>query len=110
MARLTKKDMLEGLPSEYMVTESKIVALNTMRYTTSDGTVRVRLHDTDIVVFTTDNMAILNTNGWETPVTKRRMNEVLPSDIFVFQEDYSWYISIHGKTLDYYDSMSFYLR
>tara|TARA_R100000656_G_scaffold124777_1_gene103808 strand:- start:1146 stop:1466 length:321 start_codon:yes stop_codon:yes gene_type:complete len=54
----------------------------------------VRLHSTDVVQLMQDRI-ILNTNGWKTPVTKRRMNqtsELYDLDYEVFQVNYEWYV------------------
>jgi hypothetical protein len=45
---------------------------------TNSNDIAVRLHQTDILTFKPDGSIILDTGGWETKVTKDRMNEYLP--------------------------------
>ena len=62
-----------------------------------DDSIVVRYHNTDVISLT-GNIVTLNNGGYETPTTKRRMNEA--SDAFmpggmgfkVFQKDFEWYI------------------
>ena len=61
----------------------------------------VRLHRTDVVQLMQDRI-ILNTDGWKTPVTKRRMNQA--SDLYdldykVFQVDHAWYVEDASKCI-----------
>ena len=53
----------------------------------------VTFHNTAVVQVVNDRYVILNSGGWLTPTTKRRMNQA--SDQFnlnfkVFQKDYQW--------------------
>ena len=62
-----------------------------------DDSIVVRYHNTDVISLT-GNIVTLNNGGYETPTTKRRMNEA--SDAFmpggmgfqVYQKDFEWYI------------------
>ncbi len=61
----------------------------------------VRLHRTNVVQLMQDRI-ILNTDGWKTPVTKRRMNqtsELYDLDYEVFQVDYEWYVKDSRKCI-----------
>jgi hypothetical protein len=72
--------------------------------------VHIYLHNTKIVSFDKqDRSAILNSGGWRTVTTKRRMNEVsneFDLGIQVFQDNFEWYvIDTKGDLLDFYDNM-----
>lgn len=51
------------------------------------------------------NRVTLNTGGWKSNTTKTRMNQFsnhFCGGVFkVYQKDYSWFVSIHGKTLPF---------
>ena len=56
----------------------------------------VRYHDTNVVEFTPDTIT-LNSGGWLTATTKRRMNETASAyglDFWVSQEDFKWWVFV----------------
>ena len=65
----------------------------------------VTYHQTEVVKF--DEISIiLNTGGWETNTTKKRMNQT--SDLFnlgfsVFQKNWEWFLKYDGKTYLMYE-------
>ena len=61
----------------------------------------IQLHDTDIVQFN-DDAIILDTGGWDTATTKRRMNQA--SEVFnlgyhVYQKNKKWYVNYKDETI-----------
>lgn len=62
--------------------EGMTIAPNTtlVRFASSVGVI---LHETAIVKFTDDGRILLNTGGWNTPLTRQRMNLVLPQNVRV---------------------------
>ena len=59
--------------------------------------------NTDIVKFNNERI-ILNTGGWSTATTKRRMNQT--SEQFnlgyqVYQKNYNWFVEYQGKTIPF---------
>lgn len=66
-------------------------------------------HTTPVVKFS-NSMIILNTGGWYTMTTRKRMNQA--SNQFnlgyrVFQRDTKWYVEYHRKTIEFLnDTMS----
>jgi hypothetical protein len=66
----------------------------------------VRYHNTVVVDW--DTKAIrLCTGGWQTPATKRRMNQA--SDVFglgfrVYQKDYKFYVEFRGESYGFYNN------
>jgi hypothetical protein len=75
MSRRTKTEILEGVSD---ITESKIVARNTVRYKTSNGDTKFRLHRTDVVTLHRNGSVTLNTGGWNTLTTRDRINSYSP--------------------------------
>tara|TARA_R100001440_G_scaffold48942_1_gene68780 strand:+ start:159 stop:467 length:309 start_codon:yes stop_codon:yes gene_type:complete len=71
----------------------------------------VRYHNTNIVEFTPTSVT-LNSGGWDTATTKRRMNEVSCQynlDFWVSQENFKWWVSVgpSGKPIPFKDGMTF---
>lgn len=45
---------------------------------------------------------VLNNNGYNTPTTKRRLNQLTPYGFQVFQKDFKWYASnINGEVVEF---------
>ena len=75
---------------------------------TDDEHTIIRYHDTDVVKFNSDYI-ILNSGGWETVTTKRRMNQTSEQyglGFHVFQKDYIWYVSTGNQTISFVDGMT----
>ena len=64
--------------------------------------------ETKIVDWTKDKIT-LNSDGWDTVTTKRKMNQASHQFCLgfgVFQKDYEWFVTTpQGKTIKYYDNM-----
>jgi hypothetical protein len=66
---------------------------------------------TKIVEWKKDGKIKLNSDGWQTVTTKRKMNQT--SQMFnlgfgVYQRDFEWFVDTpDGRTLEYYDGMEF---
>ena len=75
-----------------------------------DGTTAVTFHSTDVVVFDANSIT-LNSGGWQTVTTKRRMNQTAEHfglGFSVWQKNFIWYVDwqgANGKTLEYRDGM-----
>lgn len=52
--------------------------------------IAVRFHNTDIVVMTADGTYILNTGGFRTSTTKKRINKYAP--VQVHQRNFEWFV------------------
>ena len=67
------------------------------------GKTAVRYHYTDVVTFD-NNTITLNTGGWPTATTKRRMNETSAEfslGFNVYQKRSAWFVEYKGKTIKY---------
>lgn len=51
------------------------------------------------------NRYILNTGGYETKTTKRRINRYLPSGYKLYQKDFTWYLDTPEGTQEFFDKM-----
>ena len=70
-----------------------------------DGTVNVRYHNTIILKKSNDGNVILNTGGWNTTTTKRRMNqasELYDLDFYVYQRNHEWYVKNSNGNVQHY--------
>ena len=56
-----------------------------------------------------ENSIKLNSDGWQTVTTKKKMNqtsEMFDLDFKVFQKDFDWFVRLpNGSVIDYYDNM-----
>ena len=72
-----------------------------------DGKTAVTFHRTDVVVWDA-NTITLNSDGWQTVTTKRRMNQTAEHfglNFRVWQKNFVWYVDWDGQTLEYRDGM-----
>jgi len=66
----------------------------------------VTFHNTAVVQVVNDRYVILNSGGWLTPTTKRRMNQA--SDVYrlnyvVFQKGWVWYVKTPKSITEFAD-------
>lgn len=64
---------------------------NTYAYIECDGTVAIELHGTKIVRFFPNGLVQLNSGGWRTHTTKKRINKYSP--VGIYQKKYEWFLS-----------------
>ena len=91
----TKSDSFRGLSPEDEKSAKK-VGYSTFRYVNSKGEEVIRFHRMDIIVFSKDRqVATLNTGGWRTVTTKKKMNQFLQEAGFkqgIYQKDFEWFV------------------
>ena len=86
---------------------STISSNNTVLFTSDDGMMTCKLHQTDVVKW--DNKKIiLNSGGWQTVTTKSRMIQCanqfnLP--YYVFQRKNVWFVNWKDKVIPFVDGM-----
>ena len=56
-----------------------------------NGSIAIRLHDTDIVRFHLNDLTTFDTGGWLTMLTKSRINDALPEGIVLSSDRGRWY-------------------
>lgn len=96
-------------------TSDTVGSHETTVYTDSDGALCVRYHKTVVWAMSPDGKVKLNSGGYLTSTTKRRMNEAfrqyVPNPFGVFQRKGEWYVSrymgngIHLPAFPYRDFM-----
>ena len=67
------------------------VGNNTYAYIQHDGSVSIELLGTKVVVLYTNGLVKLNSGGWRTHTTKKRINQYSP--VRIYQEKYQWYLA-----------------
>jgi hypothetical protein len=94
MARETMAEMLRDAPAYDATPRPKMAGRNNTLSYYRDGRKVLRLHHTDIAVWSEDGATVqLYTGGWQTVTTKERLNSFFPCRIF--SDRGIWYIS-HG--------------
>ena len=68
----------------------------------------VTFHNTAVVQVVNDRYVILNSGGWLTPTTKRRMNQA--SDVYklnylVYQKGWVWYVQTPNTIIEFADNI-----
>lgn len=97
---LTKKDILEGVEN---ITSSRFIGNNTVEYYVENDRY-IRLHHTDILVFSGDCVRI-SSGGWRSITTKDRINKYLPSGYSLQSDGGFWFICHDGKRFPFKDGM-----
>ena len=67
------------------------VGNNTYAYIEYDGSVAIELHGTKVVTIHPDDSVTLNSGGYHTSTTKKRINQYSP--VRVYQKNYEWFLS-----------------
>jgi hypothetical protein len=70
--------------------DTRKVGNNTYAHIEYDGSVSIELHGTKIVRFYPNGFVMLNSGGWRTHTTKKRINQYSP--VKVYQKKYEWYL------------------
>lgn len=66
-----------------------------------------RYHGTDVIRWN-DSVIILDSGGYQTTTTKRRMNAAsiqFGLGFIVFQKDFQWFVSVGDRDLEFSDGM-----
>ncbi len=66
------------------------VGNNTYAYIEYDGSVAIELHGTKVVVFYPNGLVKLNSGGYHTSTTKKRINQYSP--VSVYQKNFEWFL------------------
>ncbi|MGI9028177.1 MAG: hypothetical protein ACR2FM_05065 [Candidatus Saccharimonadales bacterium] len=76
----------------------KTIGHKTKRYELPGGGWRVQYHATDVVTYDPDKQPhyTLNTGGWNTMTTSKRMTEALPGSWYVYRKNWVMYVHIPG--------------
>ena len=78
-----------------MVVKYKHIGVATTRTTYEDGTIEIQYHNTVVAKRTPTGDVVLNSGGWRTPTTKKRINAALfewACGWRVYQTNFQWYL------------------
>ena len=87
---MTKAQIFEGVENYSKPTQ---LGWNTWQYHNSNNERVIRYTRTDIVKIKPNGDIILNSGGWQTVTTKRKMNQYLPSGFYLYQSKFEWFIN-----------------
>jgi hypothetical protein len=73
--------------------DQRKVGNNTYAYIEHDGSVSIELHGTKVVVFYPNGLVKLNSGGYRTSTTKKRINQYSP--VSVYQKNFEWFLRDH---------------
>ena len=76
--------------------ESRKLANNTYLNKRGENTVAVTLHNTDILTYHADGRVIINNGGYETNVTRDRINQFAPAGFAVKTVKRAWIAIRYG--------------
>ena len=83
----------------------KKIANNTYELIKTTGERVIRLHNTDILRFTSDNRVILNTGGYDTMLTRARLNDFTPNNIRIYRNKGISYILKDNEKIEFLDNI-----
>lgn len=73
------------------------------------GSIGIRLHSTYVVRFFQQGTTLLDSGGWQTLTTKKRINRYLPAGVSLAQKGGEWHVTDRRKgevvTVDFSDGM-----
>lgn len=67
----------------------------------------VRLHRTNVVDLYHDGSYVIRTGGWYSVTTKNRINKYTPQNVYVYQEDFEWFISHKNGETPFFEDAKF---
>lgn len=84
---------------------SRKVATATVIRTLPDG-IALRYHATDVITARHDGTVTLDSGGWRTATTKKRINAYLPADWSLYQSDFAWFLRhLDGRVQPFADGV-----
>lgn len=87
--------------------EERKIAHNVQVVRLSQVSIAIRLHNTHVITFNSDNTATLSTGGWDTAITVRTINAYSGSAWRVFREGKKLFVEVMGgETRRLVDGMS----
>lgn len=88
------------------IIKGKLIGHKTRKFTEPDGSWRVRYHATDVVRYDAKTgKYTLNTGGWNTLTTSKRMSEALPAGYYTYRRNWVMYVHTPDGDLEIKDGM-----
>lgn len=100
----TKMELLDGVKD--IVSSRKCNGRSTVRYTTSDGTERIKYHDTVVLEVRKDGSIRLDSGGFRTVTTKERIN-TYQNIVSIWQAKGEWSVHTGEAVIPFTDGMEF---
>lgn len=86
-------------------TQGKAVGHKTKLFENADSW-RVRYHATDVISYNAKtNEYTLDSGGWDTNTTKKRINAYLPTGYYITQRKFEWYLQTPAGEIKFVDNM-----
>src|SRR5580765_409905 len=101
--RVTVREVTSS-PSLPQDVKIKKLENNTFEIKLPDGSRRIRLHQTDIIIFHGDDFTV-HSGGYKTITTKDRLNKYLPAGWRVYSVQGTWYLRHGEDEATFYDGM-----
>ena len=93
----TGMDVLTRDKTAPEVDRGRVIAHKTRRWDYPDGSFRVRYHATDVVTYDAGRgVYTLNTGGWNTLTTNKRMTDALPAGWYTYRRNWVMYLHKPG--------------
>lgn len=85
--KFAQKRLRRDGPEEYFKVDNNTLLVRD----TTNNTVAVRFHQTDIITVYSDDMLVVDNGGWQTVTTLARLNDWLPSGWGIYTHKGTWY-------------------
>lgn len=83
-----------------------VVGHKTRKFTEPDGSWRVRYHATDVIAYNASTgKYTLNTGGWATTTTSKRINQYLPCGYYAYRKNWVMYVHTPSGSVELTDGM-----
>jgi hypothetical protein len=103
MLAVEKRTLIDRLRELPGPRGKKKIDHNTYAYRDIDGTIRICLHNTDIITVSPNEVITLTSGGWKTATTKDRLNCNLGPCIRITQSKGLWYIHQEGRATQLFE-------
>lgn len=97
-----KKESL--LDNDGLVSRKRL-AVSTYELKYKSGKRAIRYYETDVLTFEPEGFIRLNSGGWHTATTQKRINKYLPDGWRVFSEKGRWGVKTGNEVLGFVDNM-----
>lgn len=83
----------------------KLIDYKTRIYLNQQDQVVIRHHNTDIIKIDQDDNFIINTGGWNSRTTNKRLNKHTPHEVYFFSSKGELLVSVDGRWYNYAPNM-----
>lgn len=83
--------------------DKKKLGCNTWLIKIDNDTIGIKYHNTFVIQYKLGGNVILNNGGWDTPTTKKRLNDF--TNARVWQKNFNWYVTDSKGTHPFFNGM-----